>query len=88
MKSETTTITVRIPKTLEQDISELSGLTKRSKSYLARQAVKAYVAEELRICRMIQEGVESAERGELYTTEEVMDHVQEIIDGYETRKVV
>ena len=88
MSTQTTTLSVRIPVSVAQDLAELSRLTKRSKSALAAHAIAAYVKHELDICRKLQEGLDSIERGETYSTEEVMERAQAIIDGYATRQVV
>lgn len=87
MNTQSTTLTVRVPIKLKQDLAELSKLTNRSQSALAAHAIKAYVKHELDICRKLQEGLESIERGDMLSTEEVMEKAQKIIDGYAKRQV-
>ena len=70
--SGSTTITVRLPLSVAEDLDELVGLTARSKSYLASKAIEAYVNRELEICRAIQEGVDDIEAGRVVSHEEAL----------------
>ena len=81
-KEETTTLSVRIPISLDGDLTELATHTNRSKSYLAGQAIKAYVAHELKICRMLKEGLDDLEAGRTHSHEDVMAEVDDIINKY------
>ena len=72
---------------VKEELAELSDLTSRSQSALAAHAIKAYVKHELDICRKLQAGLESIERGDTLSTEEVMAKAQKIIDGYAKRQV-
>ena len=49
MVENTTTLTLRLGRTLKADLDRLAGETHRSKSYLAAQAIKDFVSDELQI---------------------------------------
>ena len=49
VETTTTTLTLRLDRTLKADLDRLAGETHRSKSYLAAQAIKDFVADELQI---------------------------------------
>ncbi|MCO6442166.1 MAG: ribbon-helix-helix protein, CopG family [Nitrococcus mobilis] len=68
---ETATISVRIPRRLRERLEQLAGATGRTKSYLAAEALQAYIEREAWQIAAIQKGVEAAERGEFADDEEV-----------------
>lgn len=60
--SETTTITVRLEAGLKAKLEALAQSTQRSKSWLAADAIAAYVEREAWQIQQIQEAVEWADR--------------------------
>jgi predicted transcriptional regulator len=88
MSSQSTTLSVRIPVKIKDDLAELAKLTGRSQSALAAHAIKCYVEHELKICRMLQEGLDDVKAGRVIPHDEVMKKAQAIIDRkYAKRKV-
>lgn len=81
MSTQSTTVTVRLPKTVEQDLAKLAGHTQRSKSFLAGQAIAAYVARELEICEGIQRGLDDIEAGRVISHEEAMKRIYKTARG-------
>lgn len=84
--AETTTITVRIPMEVQSKLDRLAGLTKRSRSYLAAEALEIYTRFELEIVEGILEGLEDVKAGRVIPHEQVMAEVQAIIDAAQARQ--
>jgi predicted transcriptional regulator len=69
--SDTMVVTARIDAALKAKLEALSRATKRSKSYLAAEAIAAYVElNEWQIAE-IEAGIAELDRGELLSAEEV-----------------
>lgn len=82
--AETTTITVRIPIELKRKLDRLAEATKRSRSYLAVDALDEYVRSELEIVEGILEGLADFEAGRYFTHEEVVAESEELFaEAYE-----
>jgi predicted transcriptional regulator len=60
--SDTNTVTVRLDAALKTKLEALSKSTQRSKSWLAAEAIAAYVDREAWQVRQIEEAVEQADR--------------------------
>jgi RHH-type transcriptional regulator, rel operon repressor / antitoxin RelB len=60
--SDTTTITVRLDASLKTKLEALSQSTQRSKSWLAAEAIAAYVNQEAWQIQQIEAAVEQANR--------------------------
>ena len=69
---ETTTLTLRLDRTLKADLDRLAGETHRSKSYLAAQAIKDFVADELRIIDGIKQAQADARAGRVVSHDAAM----------------
>ena len=68
--ADTTIVTARIDGALKAKLEALSRSTKRSKSYLAAEAIAAYVAlNEWQIAE-IKAGIAEFDRGEIVSQEE------------------
>ena len=68
--ADTTIVTARIDPGLKAKLEALARSTKRSKSYLAAQAIAAYVAlNEWQIAE-IEAGIAELDRGEVLSDEE------------------
>jgi len=65
--AETTTITVRIPIALKDKLDRLADVTKRSRSFLAAEALDTYTRNELEIVEGILEGMAEVDAGHFYT---------------------
>jgi predicted transcriptional regulator len=74
---DTITVTVRLSKEAKAKLDALSESTKRSKNYLAAEAIAAYVDENAWQIEAIQEAIAQADRGgESYAHEEVMSYLE------------
>jgi RHH-type transcriptional regulator, rel operon repressor / antitoxin RelB len=62
--SETTTITVRLDAVIKSKLEALAQSTQRSKSWLAAEAIAAYVEQESWQIQQIQESVQLADQSD------------------------
>jgi RHH-type transcriptional regulator, rel operon repressor / antitoxin RelB len=58
--SETTTVTVRLDAQLKTKLEALAQSTQRSKSWLAAEAIKAYIEQESWQIEQIEEAIQQA----------------------------
>ena len=65
---------------------QLAATTRRSKSFLAAEAVAAYVARERAIIEGIQRGLADMKAGSTISHDEAMDEIDALIDGIEQAK--
>jgi predicted transcriptional regulator len=68
--SDTTTIPTRVNTQLKNDLERLAKSTKRSKSYLAAEAIADYVALNAWQVEEIRKAVGKADAGGLFVTDE------------------
>jgi predicted transcriptional regulator len=68
---ETTTITIRIPSHIKEELNLLAEATHRSKSWLAADALSRYVELNAWQVAEIQNGLQEAERKDFALEEEV-----------------
>lgn len=81
MSTQSTTVSVRLPKTVESDLAKLAGHTQRSKSFLAGKAISAYVANELEIIEGIKRGIEDVKNGRVTSHEKAMERLYKTARG-------
>ncbi|MBN2494867.1 MAG: CopG family ribbon-helix-helix protein [Deltaproteobacteria bacterium] len=67
----TTTLTVRVQAEMAERLDRLARATKRSRSYLAAEAIEEYLAVQEWQVRAIQAGIEEADRAEGVDLEQV-----------------
>lgn len=83
---ETTTLTIRIPVEMKEQLSALGKSSRRSNSFLAAEAVADYIAREKQIIAMIQEGLDDVGAGRVVPHEQVMREVRDIIKNARLKK--
>jgi predicted transcriptional regulator len=66
-----TTLTIRLPEETKQSLEQLAEATGRSKSFLALDAIRAYLEREAWQVAQIQEAVGEADAGDFATLGEV-----------------
>ena len=81
-----TTMTIRISADLKDRLDRLAVDTRRSKSFLAGEAVEAYVERELAIIDGIHRGLGDVEAGRVVAHDAAMAEVYAVIDTAEARK--
>ncbi len=77
--AETTTITVRIPIELRDQLDRLAKAMERSRSYVAVQALEDYVRYETEILDGIEEAEADLEAGRFYTSEQMQEEFDKLI---------
>jgi predicted transcriptional regulator len=75
----TSTMTIRVSTTVKEKLERLAHDTRRSKSFLAAEAVTAYVERELEIIEGIQRGLSDVEAGRVVPHAQVMAEARQII---------
>ena len=74
-----TTMTIRVTPDLKEKLGRLAHNTRRTRSYLAAEAVEAYVNRELKIIEGVQRGLADMEAGRVTPHEEAMDRIDAAI---------
>lgn len=77
MKS--TTMTIRVPLDLSDKLARLSEATRRSRSFLAAEALAVYVDRELSIIGGIEHGLADMGAGRTVPHDRVMDELDAIV---------
>lgn len=74
-----TTMTIRLSTELKDKLGRISAATRRSQSFLAAEALAAYVNRELEIIEGIQRGLADIAAGRVVPQEEAMARVRAAI---------
>lgn len=81
-----TTMTIRVPLDVRDKLARLAQGTRRSRSYLAAEAVAAYVDRELSIIEGVQQGLADVAAGRTVSHDAAMDEVDAVIAKAKARK--
>ena len=81
-----TTMTIRVPVELKEKLGRLAQGTRRSRSFLAAEAVAAYVEHELAIIEGVQRGIADVAAGRVTAHDDAMDRVDALIAEARNRK--
>jgi predicted transcriptional regulator len=76
-----TTMTIRIGIDVKEKLERLARGARRSKSYLAAEAVSTYVERELEIIEGIQRGLADIEAGRVVSHDQAMAEIYAVVDG-------
>ena len=76
-----TTMTIRVSTELKDKLERLSQDTRRSKSFLAAEAVSAYVERELEIVEGIKRGLDDMHAGRVVPHDQAMDELDALIEA-------
>ncbi len=79
--SASTTMTIRISAEVKDKLGRLAQDTRRSRSFLASEAVAAYVTRELEIIDGIQRGLADVAAGRVVSHDAAIEELQTIIDA-------
>lgn len=79
-------MTIRVSTETKRKLERLAADTRRSKSFLAGEAVAAYVERELAIIDGVQRGLADVEAGRVVPRDAAMDEVQAVIDAAKSGK--
>jgi len=80
-----TTLTVRLPPELKDRLGKLAERTRRTKSFLAWEAIAGYVERELEIVSGIERGLDDMKAGRVVPHEDVMADIDATIKRAKTR---
>ncbi|WP_342362928.1 CopG family ribbon-helix-helix protein [Terrarubrum flagellatum] len=80
-----TTITVRVSSELKDKLEHIAKATRRSKSFLANEAIARYVETEAEIIAGIEEGLEDVKAGRVIPHEQVVREAKAIIENARRR---
>lgn len=81
-----TTMTIRVSPETKRKLERIAGETRRSKSFLAAEAVSAYVERELEIIDDIRRGMADAEAGRVVPHDEAMAEIHAVIDAAKAKR--
>lgn len=76
-----TTMTIRLDPQLKAKLGRLADGTRRSRSFLAAEAVKTYVDRELAFIEGIKRGLADVEVGRMVSHEDAMASLRQMIDS-------
>lgn len=80
MSTQSETVTVRMPSETKARLEELARHTRRSKSFLAGEAIADYVERELAIVKAIERGLADVEAGRVVPHEEAIRRLRSTIE--------
>lgn len=80
MSTQSETVTVRIDSATKARLEELAQHTRRTKSFLAGEAIADYVERELAIVEGIKRGLADIEAGRVIPHKEAMRRIRATID--------
>lgn len=76
-------MTIRVSTDLKERLDRLAADTRRSRSFLAAEAVEAYVARELAIIDGVNEGLADIRNGRTVTHDDAVAELNAAIDAAE-----
>ena len=77
--SESETLTVRLASTTKNKLGQLAAQTNRTKSYLAAEAIDAYVERELEIVSGIERGLADMKSGKVVSHTNAMARLRKTV---------
>ena len=81
-----TTMTIRVRPDVKEKLDRIAADTQRSKSFLAGEAVAAYVERELEIIDGIKRGMADAAAGRVVSHDDAMAEIDAVIDAAEAKR--
>jgi predicted transcriptional regulator len=77
--TDSTTLTLRLTPKLKDRLDKLARHTRRTKSFLAGEAIAGYVERELEIIAGIEAGLEDVKAGRVVSHERAMAEIKDTI---------
>lgn len=77
--TDSATLTVRLPSQTKDQLAELANRTRRTRSFLAAEAVTEYVTRELAVVEAIERGRADVRAGRMTPHAETMDEARAVI---------
>jgi len=85
MSTQSETVTVRLSPETKSRLEALARQTRRTKSFLAGEAIADYVERESKIIEGILQGLEDMEAGRVVPHDEAMARLRKTIDNAKRR---
>ena len=82
-----TTMTIRVRPDVKEKLDRIAADTQRSKSFLAGEAIAAYVERELEIIDGIKRGMADTAGGRVVSHDDAMAEIYAVIDAAEAKRV-
>ena len=79
--ADSATLTVRISGQTKDQLAKLAGRTRRTRSFLAAEAITAYVERELAIVEAIERGRADVRAGRIVPHDDVVSEARAIIEA-------
>lgn len=79
--TERATVTFHTSPEIKARLDRLATATRRSKSYLANEAVERYLSEEEAFIAAVEEGITQANAGEVISHEEAATYLRSVATG-------
>ena len=76
--ASSTTLTVRLDSSVKKRLAAVAAHTRRSKSFLAAEAIEEYLAVQEWQINAIKQGIEAADRGKLVSHDRVKAWVRSL----------
>lgn len=75
----TEAFTIRAETDFVHQLDSLAGSLDRSRNYLVKKAIKAYLQANAPACDKINQGIAAADRGEVIAHDDVMREMEDLI---------
>lgn len=80
------TMTIRVSLETKEKLDRIAAETRRSKSFLAAEALADYADRELEIIAGIKRGMADAEAGRVVPHDQAMEEIYAVIDAAEVKR--
>ena len=81
MTTASTTMTIRLSPDLKEKLGQLAASSRRSRSFLATEALSAWVERELEITRSIERGLDDVQAGRVVSHDAAIAEINAVLDG-------
>ncbi|MFL5259989.1 MAG: CopG family ribbon-helix-helix protein [Hyphomicrobiales bacterium] len=84
--ADSVTLTIRLEKEVKEKLARLAEHARRTKSFLAAEAIEQYVGRELDIIEGIEEGIEDMRAGRLVSHREAISKLHTAVNRAQKKK--
>jgi predicted transcriptional regulator len=84
--TDSTTMTIRVSSETKLKLERIAADTRRSKSFLAAEAISAYVDRELEIIEGIKRGMADVAAGRIVSHDDAMAEIDAVIGSVEAKR--
>ncbi|WP_027060609.1 CopG family ribbon-helix-helix protein [Mesorhizobium loti] len=84
--TDSTTMTIRVSSETKLKLERIAADTRRSKSFLAAEAISAYVDRELEIIEGIKRGMADVAAGRIVSHDDAMAEIAAVIESVEAER--